>query len=222
MNTTRRVGQILTDTPSAAALMARVAAARQTALLIAPVCATVAPEFDPLQPGACELRAGVLRIRLRSNAHSTKLRQAIPRLLAALQGSGLEVSEIKIGVQPTSVPGKDSAKAAVKRGAVPSRSGVVGQTAKSLGQLQAFSRKLALTLPNSELRRAVVRLGAVAEVRLARMRESNQTFDEQDGEKSDTGGQPAQKDPPGPAQEARLARCEVQHDASEDRRAEEP
>lgn len=194
MNTTaRRVGQILSGAPSTAALMARLAAARQAALLIAPVCATVAPEFDPLQPGACELRAGVLRIRLRSNAHSTKLRQAIPRIRAALRDSRLEVSEIKIAVQPSSLPGKALAGSVEK--AVPSGPRVrqTRASAKSLNEIHAFADKLALALPNSELRRAVVRLRVQAEHGLARMRDSDQSFDEQSGKKNNADGQPAEE-----------------------------
>jgi len=87
----RRIDQILTDAPLAANLLARLAAGRRAARAIAPICAEIAPGFDPLRPGTCDLRGRDLRIVLTSNAQATRLRQALPRLRAALQDHGVEV-----------------------------------------------------------------------------------------------------------------------------------
>jgi len=176
-HTARRLDQILTDAPLSAAILARLAAARQAARIIAPICAEIAPDLDPLRPGTCDLRERVLRIWLRSSAHSTKLRQAIPRLLARLQSHGLEVSEIKVGVQLPTVREKPPANAR--------NSGAKSELAQARGSdeaagyvsLLAFTQKLALTLPESGLRRAATKLGLAVDARLARMRESDQTFD---------------------------------------------
>jgi hypothetical protein len=188
--TARRVDQILTDTPLAASLLARLAAARQAAQVIAPICAEIAPDFDPLQPGACDLRERVLRIWLRSSAHSTKLRQTAPRLLSSLQRHGLEVNEIKVGVQLGRVREKapaDLRKSAAKA-LLPDRNQAANT--KNFVEMREFSRKLALTLPESNLRHAVSRLGTAVEARLARMRDSDQSFNQQDREKNDAQAEP--------------------------------
>jgi hypothetical protein len=187
--TARRIDQILTDAPIAATLLARLAAGRRAARAIAPVCAEVTPEFDPLRPGTCDLRGGVLRIWLPTNAQATRLRQALPRLAAALQGHGVEVSEIKVALQlgrvrerAPSNPRNNAADASVRSAEQ------TGDRQKVL-EIIDFSRKLALTLPDSELRRAIVRFGRSADARLARMRDSDPSFDKQKREKSDTGGE---------------------------------
>jgi hypothetical protein len=177
--TARRADQILADAPLAANLMARLAAARAAARCIAPVCAEIAPDFDPLQPGCCDLRDHVLRIWLSSPAHTSKLRQATPRLLARLRDHGLEVSEIKVGVQLGTLreaprdDGRKSADFTPKEGA--SSVAMVKRYSAAL----EFSRKLALTFPESGLGRAAARMAREVGAGLARMRESNQSFDEQ-------------------------------------------
>ncbi len=194
----RRIDRILSDAPLAATLLARLAAAREAAGVIAPICAEVAPDFDPTRPGACDLRDHVLRIWLRSSAHSTKLRQAIPRMTARLQGHGLKVNEIKVGVQLGRVREKVMTDWEGKPGGSPPIPGKINRTAKDYLLPIAFSEKLALTLPDSDLRRAAVRLGLSLQTRLAGIRDSNQSFYDQNGEKKDARGQPAGKKPPRP------------------------
>jgi len=189
----RRIDRILSDTPLAAGLLARLAAAREAARLIAPICAEVAPDFDPTRPGACDLREQVLRIWLRSSAHSTKLRQAIPRLTARLQSHGLKVNEIKVGVQLGRVREKIPADSRKTDRLGRPILATAARDGKEYLMPIAFSEKLALTLPDSDLRRAAVRLGQSLQTRLAGMRDSNQTFYEQDGEKKDPGADAAGK-----------------------------
>ena len=100
----RRLDQILTGAPVAASLLARIARARAAGDIIAAACAEVAPAFDPTRPGACDLQDRVLRLWPRSGAQCTKLRQTAPRLLELLQRRGLEVIEIRVGVQPGRLP----------------------------------------------------------------------------------------------------------------------
>lgn len=185
----RRIDQILTDSAMAAALLARIAAGREAARIIAPVCAEIAPDFDPFRPGSCDVRERVLRIWLRSSAQSTKLRQATPRLLAALQRQGLEVSEIKVGVQPRRVRESGCAEGS-NSVQFPREAGQNKSSARTLyvAPLE-FSRQLVLTLPDSPLRQAATALGKALAARLARMRESDQPFDEKNGEEDDTARQ---------------------------------
>ena len=216
----RRIDQILTDSAIAAALLARIAAGREAARIIAPICAEIAPDFDPFRPGSCDLRERVLRIWLRSSAQSTKLRQATPRLLAALQRQGLEVSEIKVGVQPRTV--RESNCAERSNSAQFPRE--VEQNKKSALALSTapleFSRQLVLTLPDSPLRRAAAALGKAFAARLARMRESNQPFYEKNGKEGNTGAQAQQKNSTGPFQVAPLPADKVGQDAQQDPGAE--
>jgi hypothetical protein len=174
----RRLDRILADTPLAAGLLARLAATRVAAHVIAPLCAQLVPDFDPSRPGCCDLREHTLRIWPHSSAHANKLRQAIPRLQARLRDRGIEVNEIKVGVQlgrlraPAvgSAPNKDPSPAQAK-------GSMVGGKPYLLGAL-SFSSKLALTSTDSPLGQAAARLRAAVEARLARMRESDQSFDE--------------------------------------------
>jgi hypothetical protein len=194
----RRIDRILSDAPLAASLLARLAAAREAAGVIAPICAEVAPDFDPTRPGACDLREQILRIWLRSSAHSTKLRQAIPRMTARLQSHGLKVNEIKVGVQLGRVrekSGTNLGKNAVGNLPIPE---TFNRVAKDYLMPIAFSEKLALTLPDSDLRRAALRLGQSLQTRLAGIRDSNQSFYDQDREKKDTRSEPAGEKPPRP------------------------
>lgn len=160
MNTpSRRLDRILTDHAITASLLARLTAGRVAAEAIAPVLAELLPGFDPLRSGACDVRGQTLRIWLRSNAQSTKLRQASPRLLATLQQRGLDISEIRYGIQPrprTAAPPSpaENAEAAV-------------QFRQDLQRALSFSEKLAPTLPDGTLRESVRRLRLSVERHLA-------------------------------------------------------
>ena len=194
----RRIDRILSDTPLAANLLARLAAARMAAGVIAPICAEVAPDFDPTRPGACDLREQVLRIWLRSSAHSTKLRQAIPRLTARLQSHGLKVNEIKVAVQLGRVREKTSPHLGENHPSGRPIPAPFFRTRTDYLMPIEFSEKLALTLPDSALRRAAQRLGLSLQTRLAGIRESDQSFDDQNREKKYAGSQATGQKPARP------------------------
>jgi hypothetical protein len=99
MPSARAVSEALRESPGAAALLARWETSQTISRLLAPLARSVAPGLDFLAPGRCELRDGVLWIAVDSAAESAKLRQATPRLLAALSTHGLQVYEIKTRVQ---------------------------------------------------------------------------------------------------------------------------
>jgi len=219
--TARRLDRILTDTPLAASLLARLAAGRRAARAIAPVCAEVVPEFDPLRPGACDLRAGVLRIWLGSSAHSTKLRQALPRMQAALRGNSLEVSEIKIGIQPARLRKTPVADAPNKARESSNERSIMRRPPQEIERIKEFTRKLALTLPDSGLRRAIARLERSALTQLARMRESNQPFEEQHRKEDDRHGEAAAEQAPRKLQPQGAPRHEIGGDAAGDHGAKD-
>lgn len=96
----RPLADALRDAPEAARLLARVEATQRASRCIAPVCRSLAAGFDPVAPGRCELRETVLWLTASSTAQSAKLRQATPRMLAALGSEGVQVYEIRVRVQP--------------------------------------------------------------------------------------------------------------------------
>ena len=156
----RRLDRILTDHAVTASLLARVAAGQAAAQAIAPLLSELLPGFDPLRPGACDVRGRTLRIWLRSNAQSTKLRQAGPRLIATLQQRGLDISEIRFGIQPRNRPGSAAPSPGEDAQAR-------AQRQRSLQNALAFSEKLAPTLHDGTLRESVRRLRRTVERRLA-------------------------------------------------------
>jgi len=117
MPSARAIAEALRESPGAAALLARWETSQTISRLLAPVARSVAPSMDLLAPGRCELRDGVLWIAVDSAAESAKLRQATPRLLAALSTHGLQVYEIKTRVQAggTSYPGQGREEASSTR-----------------------------------------------------------------------------------------------------------
>ena len=157
---TRRLDRILTDHAVTASLLARLAAGQAAAQAIAPILSELLPGFDPLRAGACDVRGRTLRIWLRSNAQSTKLRQASPRLLATLQQRGLDISEIRFGLQPRNRPASPMP--------TPSQDAqATAQQRRNLLNALAFSEKLAPTLHDGTLRESVRRLRRTVERRLA-------------------------------------------------------
>jgi hypothetical protein len=156
----RAVAEALRESPGAAALLARWEAAQAVSRLLAPLTRSIAPGLDLLAPGRCELRDGVVWIAVESAAESAKLRQATPRLLAALSTHGLQVYEIKTRVQAggTSYPGQGRDEASSR--------GLPFAAVTDHG-VSAVANA-AQELPDSALARALRRLAAT----LARRRDS--------------------------------------------------
>jgi hypothetical protein len=144
------LAEVLRNAPEAARLLARWEATQRAARGIAPVCRLLASGFDPLVPGRCERRDGVLWLTASSTAQSAKLRQSTPRLLTTLSGEGIQVYEIRVRVEPgiTGYP---------EQGSTPPSSLDAGwlRPASSAGETVG---KLALTVRESPLKRAIERL----------------------------------------------------------------
>jgi len=181
----RNLKDALAQSEAGAALLQRYGASQRAAAAIEPECQRILPGFQPTRSGGCELRGTTLRVNAPQPAQVAKLRQASPRLLRLLQQQGLDVNEIKIGVQPRALSSSERrAPAEVAIGpavAAGSRRPMDSQTKPAL----AFARKLALTLPDSPLRNAAARLARSLSLGLARMRESDQPGDQQDREEHD-------------------------------------
>jgi hypothetical protein len=159
-NPARAVADALREAPGAASLLARWEAAQTIGRVLSPVVQSVAPGITLLAPGHCELRDGVVWIAVQSAAESAKLRQATPRLLAALSAHGIPVYEIKTRVQAggMSYPGQGRDPA--------SSPGIPFAAVTDRGV--AAVEQAAKELPDSALRRALQRLATT----LARRRDA--------------------------------------------------
>jgi hypothetical protein len=181
----RRLPDALAQSEAGAALIQRCAASQRAAAIIESECAHIVPGFSPVQSRSCELRGTTLRLNAQSPAQVAKLRQAVPRLLSRLQQRGLDVIEIKIGVQPralsSSVRQNAPDVAAATAASGPSRRSPY----REVGPALRFAQKLALTLQDSPLRAAAQRLAASLSSGLAGMRESPQTRGQKDAKEDE-------------------------------------
>ena len=98
--TPRRLQEALAQSEAGSALLHRYSASQRAASAIEAECQRIVPDFRPTQSGGCELRGTTLRLNTTQPAQVAKLRQAVPSLLRLLRQQGLNVIEIKIGVQP--------------------------------------------------------------------------------------------------------------------------
>jgi hypothetical protein len=181
----RRLPDALAQSEAGFALLQRHEASQRAAAAIEPECLRIVPEFRAARSISCELRGTTLRLTAGHPAQVAKLRQAVPRLLSLLHRQGLDVIEIKIGVQPRALSssGRPEAIAESLASAAARPNGLRGNT--QIQPALAFARKLVLALPESPLRKAAQRLATSLSGGLARMRESGQPLDQQDGEKHD-------------------------------------
>ena len=154
------LAEALRDAPEAARLLARWEATQRAARSLAPVCRSLASGFDPLVPGRCELRDGVLWLSASSTAQAAKLRQSTPRLLTAMGSEGIQVYEIRVRVEPgiTGYP---------EQGTTPPSSIDAGWLRPGAKAGETVG-KLALTFADSPLKRAVERLAATLSKRAKR------------------------------------------------------
>lgn len=159
-NAPRPLADALREAPEAARLLARVEATQRIARRIAPVCRSLASGFDPLIPGRCEWRDAVLWLTASSTAQAAKLRQATPRLLTTLGEEGIQVYEIRVRVEP-GITGDP------ERGRPPPSSLDAAWLHPDASAGEEVS-KLALTVRESPLRQAVLRLAATLKRRAGR------------------------------------------------------
>lgn len=144
--------EALAETP-AAALIARCERADLAARLI--LAALGESTTRPGQPPnlRCQIREHALLVFAPSAAQAAKLRQAIPRLLTVLRERGLNVSEIRIRIQPNlSAEPTEGTPDALSAAANSS------QPRPSAAAALQLAERLAATLRPSPLRDAAERL----------------------------------------------------------------
>lgn len=170
MTAARRLQHALSESATGAEIMHRFAASQRAARAISSECQRIVPDLEPSRCGVCDLRNGTLRLNARSTAQLSKLRQALPRLLTQLRQQGLDVSEIKLGVQPRPLSSSDRADPHSDRACGTAQTGVDLKSESNRKAAREFASKLALTLPESPLKQAVDRLlqslsGGIAKTR---------------------------------------------------------
>ncbi len=172
MSETRSLAEALAASP-AAALLRRIESSRKLAAAMAAAPVALPPAFDPMRPGCCELRDGVLILTAASSAESSKLRQVLPGLQRTLQQQGHQVNEITVRVQPARTSYTNDGKHfdIAARGAAsqdaPQEDGHLADTALPV---LSFAQKLALTLPDSSLGRAATALAIALKRRITNNR----------------------------------------------------
>ena len=181
----RRLSDALARSEAGSALLQRHRASQRAAAVIESECQSIVPEFQSTRSGGCELRGTTLRVNASQPAQVAKLRQAVPRLLRLLQHQGLDVIEIKISVQPRALSSSVRRQAGEAPAAGPTAPQSGGPVPSQVKSALEFARKLALTLPESPLRAAAQRLATTLSGRLARMRDSGQSRDQQNSEEND-------------------------------------
>lgn len=149
MNAPRTLNQALAGS-TAAALLARVAAAEQIAAILAPECARLRLGFDPATPGRFELRETEVQIKVDSAAQAAKLRQAMPRLTQALASQGWGGLALKLKVAPPGAREEETVPQEHGPAREPSASGAVA--------VSELAGELASEEPESRLARMLAKL----------------------------------------------------------------
>lgn len=165
MSAVRSVAQALAESP-AAALVRRAADSQRLARALA--AADTSLPFDPLTPGACELRGSTVLMTVASPAVAAKLRQRLPQLTALLHRQGFELTEIKVRLQPARTSYRTGGSGQSEcNGITHSRDGL-NERRSNLTAALDLAEKLALTLPSSPVGQAAHRLAESLRNRLAR------------------------------------------------------
>lgn len=183
--TLRRLQDALAQSEAGSTLLHRYSASQRAAAAIEAECQNIVPDFRPTRSGSCELRGTTLRLNAAQPAQVAKLRQAVPSLLRLLRQHGLDVIEIKIGVQPRALTSSVRRQVSLPAAGVPQLPGISDVGHPQIKSALDFARKLALTLPESPLRAAAQRLASKLAGRIAQMRDSGESGNKQDGKEQD-------------------------------------
>lgn len=158
--TDKTLAAALAEVPAVAELLSRLQASQSAARILASASPPIGGGFDPLRPGACELRGGLLLLTATSPAQAAKLRQELPRLQKLLEQQGLDLNEIKARIQPAPLTYREEVSAPARFVATPDPARPAADRASEIAAPLRFADELALTLPESPLRDAVERLRA--------------------------------------------------------------
>ncbi|MFN3567146.1 MAG: hypothetical protein ACK4V1_14320 [Burkholderiaceae bacterium] len=166
----KTLADALDETPAIAQLLSRLHASQSVARIMAAASPPIGGGFDPLRPGACELRGGLLLLTATSSAQAAKLRQECPRLQKLLTQQGLDLNEIKVRIQPAPLPYREEATRATQVRTADESPRQLAERTKSIEAPLQFADELALTLTDSPVRQAIERLRAVLRAGLTRSR----------------------------------------------------
>lgn len=164
----KTLADALAETPATARLLSRLQASQSVARLLAAAEPPIAGGFDPLRPGVCELRGGLLLLTATSAAQAAKLRQEFPRLQKILKQQGLDLNEVKVRIQAARLLYREEASATARVATPGDTTPSSRTTDRDLSAPLRFADELALTLSDSSLRRAVERLRATLRKKLPR------------------------------------------------------
>ncbi|GAB4473305.1 MAG: hypothetical protein OHK0044_17430 [Burkholderiaceae bacterium] len=166
----KTLAEALAEMPAVAQLLSRLQGSQSVARMLAAASPPIGGGFDPLRPGVCELRGGLLLLTAISQAQAAKLRQEFPRMQTLLKKQGLELNEIRVRIQPALLPYREEASGAPQvfdaQEATRASSGPVLDFVAPL----RFADELVLTLKDSPLRDAIERLRATLRADLTRNR----------------------------------------------------
>lgn len=158
---TRSLTAALHDS-EAGPLLSRLTLHQRIGALITEVLGPLAQDTGCGQASAIEQRGPAVVLRVSTTASAAKLRQTVPRILLHLQRRGIQVTEIRVKVQPATSPqpisGNDPAQEVALTSAL--SSACMTQPAHNPAGAQALADALSNTLPDSPLQRAAERLRA--------------------------------------------------------------
>lgn len=152
---TRSLAAALHDS-EAGPLLSRLALHQRIGEYIAETLGPLAQDTGCAQAGAIEQRGTSLVLRVSTTASAAKLRQTIPRVLLHLQQRGMQVTEIRVKVQPATAHQLISGNDPASDVALPT--GSVSQSARNPAGARALADTLSRCLPDSPLQRAAQRL----------------------------------------------------------------
>jgi hypothetical protein len=184
-HTLHRLQDALARSEAGSTLLHRYSASQRAAAVIEAECQSIVPDFRTTRSGSCELRGAILRLNAAQPAQVAKLRQAVPTLLRLLRQHGLDVIEIKIGVQPRALSSSVRRQVCLPAREVSHPPGTGDSEHSQIKPALAFARKLALTLPESPLQAAAQRLASNLSAGIAQMRDSGKPGNKQDGKEQD-------------------------------------
>jgi len=151
----RSLAAALNDS-EAGPLLSRLAQHQRIGACIAEALGSLAEDTGCAGAGAIEQRGTLVLLRVSTTASAAKLRQTVPKILIHLQRRGIQVTEIRVKVQPAAflqpINGNDPAHDEALSPHSPAGRGV------DPGHARALADALSSTLPESPLQRAAERL----------------------------------------------------------------
>lgn len=166
----KTLADALAEMPAVAQLVARLQISQSVARILAAASPPIGGGFDPLRPGVCELRGGLLVLTAVSPAQAAKLRQEFPRMQKLLERQGLELNEIRVRIQPAHLPYAEQVSSGAHACAADEAASAQPKRPLDVAAPLRFADELALTLGDSPLRDAIERLRATLRADLTRSR----------------------------------------------------